>query len=215
VAFRFGPARINFRAKSFAAIPRQAMETHQDEEKALVRTFSDKARKVKKSGKSFIVPHKVKPDGEVITQENLNAKTDISQLNLNELRFLDVFRTSGWNIDKAANKAGLTTEQAKKTYKKCLWFADEDAIVRAKAKVPSPEYILAKDVDNVEGAIELSDSDHKSLDRIAKITGSFKAQEINITQNNLIFPKMSAEAEAAIRQLADKEADVVETTIVQ
>lgn len=183
-----------------------------DEAKRFASQFSDKSRKAFRIGNKVAIPHKVKPNGEVVSQETFNAKTDISQLNLNELRFLDVFRDLGWNFDKACEKVGISVDQGKRTYKKCLWFQQEDEIVRAKAKVPSANYILAKDIDNVEKAVVLDDSQHKSLDRMAKITGSFKTTELNITQNVFNLPKLTPEVEAEFKALAEKalEAEIVE-----
>lgn len=148
-----------------------------------LRGFSTRGRKVLVRQGRAVIPHRVKPTGETVTKENFDARVDISDLNQNELRFLEIFRESGWDFEKACEKANVEVVAARMTYKKCLWFPQEDAYVKAKAKVPTPEYILAKDLDNVEKAVPLDDSQHKSLDRLAKITGAFKATEVNVQQN--------------------------------
>lgn len=180
------------------------MDNSLHEYKELVKPLNDKARKTSRRGNQTLVPHKVKASGETITETNLDAKTDLSLLNMNELRFLDAFRESGWDLDKACGQFGVSLDQGRKTYKKCLWFQKEDEIVKAKAKVPTANYVLAKDLDNVEGVIELSDSDHKSLDRMAKITGSFKTTtDVNVHFNAFLKPELSAEEEKRTREFFD------------
>jgi hypothetical protein len=187
-----------------------------DERKTLAKSFNDKARRTLVTKNRVIIPHKVKPNGTVITDDNFNVKVDISQLNLKELRFLDVFREMGWDFERACEKMCIEPIEGRKTYRKCLWFPQEDAYVKAKAKVPTPEYILAKDVDNVEGAEKLDDSQHKSLDRLAKITGSFKTSDsVSSTVNIFNLPKLTPEIEEKFKALAEQalEAEVVEAKV--
>jgi hypothetical protein len=187
-----------------------------DERKTLAKKFNDKARRTLVVKTRVIIPHKVKPTGETITKENRDVRVDISQLNLKELRFLDVFREMGWDFEKACAKMCIDPIEGRKTYRKCLWFPQEDAYVKAKAKVPTPDYILAKDVDNVEGAAKLDDSQHKSLDRLAKITGSFKTSDTGPSTVNIFnLPKLTPEIESKFKALAEQalEAEVVEAKV--
>lgn len=179
------------------------MKSFRKDVKGLTSHFYDKARRPLTYATGAMIPHKVKLDGKTITKENFDPRIDISKLNLNELHFLDVFREEKWDFDKACEKLGYDKLSALATYKRCLWFKQEDAYVRAKAKVPTPEYILAKDVDNLEGAKEITDSQHKSLDRLAKITGSFKTNDITITQNFLQMPSLTPDQEQKLRLMAD------------
>jgi hypothetical protein len=181
-----------------------------DESKKLAKNLSDRSRKVTRVGRQFIVPHKFTPSGDVVTQENFSAQTCLSKLNLADLRFLALWKENKWDDGKTAEAAGLSPEQAEKTLKKLRYFKTEDARIRALAAEATPERVLAKDMENMETGL-LNDSQHKSLDRVAKITGAFKtAAEINIQQNIFNLPKMSPEAEAALRAIADREADMVE-----
>lgn len=186
-----------------------------EEGHSLAKKFSDRSRKVVRVGRIFNVHHKVKLSGSTITPGNFVPKIDVSHLDLEELRFLDVFREMGWDFDKTCEKLGLETIKARKTYQKCLWFKQEDVYVQAKAKVPTPEYILAKDFDNVEGVSGIDDSQHKSLDRLAKITGAFKSGEVNIQQNIFNLPDLPPEALAKVKVLADQEAQIIQESLVQ
>lgn len=182
------------------------------EAKRLSEPLNDKARRAIVVGSRAIVPHKTKPNGEIVTSENFDVKVDVSQLNLRELRFLEVFRELGWDFERACERVGIDVIAGRKTYRKCLYFQQEDAYIRAKAKVPTPEYILAKDVDNVEGAGKIDDSQHKSLDRMAKITGCFKTTDGGTNTVNIFnLPKLTPEIEAKFKELAEQalEAEVV------
>lgn len=180
-----------------------------DEAKHLVKSFSDKSRKVARVGSKFIVPHKFTENGEVLTEENFSAKKDISRLNLSDLRFLEIWRDNKWNDEETVKKSNLSPEQAERTFKKLKYFKTEDARIKALASQATPERVLAKDMENLETGI-LNDSQHKSLDRVAKITGAFKTTtDINIT-HSLEVPKLNLEAWEAIKKIADIQADVID-----
>lgn len=173
------------------------------EKEQLAREFSDKARKVKWVGNKALVPHKFTPKGDVVSQENFNVKTCLSRLNLNDLRFLQLWRENKWNDEQALAKSGLEPDQATKTLKRLAYFKTEDARIKALATEATPERILAKDMENVEAGGTLNDSQHKSLDRAAKIVGAFKTTEINIQQNFLQMPSLTPEQEKEVRQIFD------------
>lgn len=184
---------------------------NQDEKKLLAKEFSDKARKVKWVGKTALVPHKFTTQGEVVSEENFNIQTCLSKLNLNDLRFLSLWRENKWNDEAAVAKCSLTEDQAKKTLKKLSYFKTEDARIKALASEATPERILAKDMENVEDGGKLTDSQHKSLDRAAKIVGAFKTTGEGGTTINLNMPVLSPELLDQLRVLGDKAADVIDT----
>lgn len=182
------------------------------EKKQLARQFSDKARKVKWVGNKALVPHKFTESGDVVNQDNFDARKHLSKLNLADLRFLQLWKNNKWSDEETVKKSGLTPEQVEKTFKKLAYFKTEDARIHALASEATPERVLAKDMENIESGT-LNDSQHKSLDRVAKITGAFKTSEVNITQNVFNLPRMTPETEAALRQIADKEADVIDAEV--
>jgi hypothetical protein len=180
-----------------------------DEYKALVKPLNDKARKTARIGKLTVVPHKFTDDGHI---PQTPQEVVLSKLNLNDLKFLQAWRENLWNDEKTLGKLGLQPEQAEKTFKKLAYFKTEDARIKALASEATPERVLAKDMENIESGA-LNDSQHKSLDRVAKITGAFKTTgEAGGTINIFNFPKMPPEVEAQMRALADKAADIVDTT---
>jgi hypothetical protein len=182
--------------------------------KELASSFSDAGRKVAVSGGEALVPHKLKPDGSAVEESNFDVRVDISRLSLSEIRFLDVFRSCGWDFDKACERSGVGTDTARRTYRKCLLFGEEHERILAKAKVPSVEYVLARDVDNIEGVRSIEDSEHKSLDRISKILGAFKTTDVSVTQNVFNLPALSPEAEAKLKEVYDTIATDAEPAVL-
>lgn len=188
---------------------------HPGDKTDLLRPLTDASRKVRFHGPSALVPHKFTDDGEVVTAETFTPKKDISKLNLNDLKFLKLWRDCDWKDEDIKKKLNLTDDQARKTFKKLQYFKTEDAKIRALASEATPERVLAKDMENLNTG-DLTDSQHKSLDRVAKITGAFKtAGEGGNTINIFNMPRLTPEAERAIRQIADKEADVIEGQIAE
>ena len=177
------------------------------ETKALVKKFSDKARKTKRVGNKFFIPHKFTPEGKVVTPENFNVLTDLSQLNLSHLRFLELWQSQGWDNEKTLTKCGLAPDIAEKTFKRLAYFKTEDATIKVLAARATPEAVLAKDVRNIEEINpkkELSDSKHKSLERVSKVLGMFKSSDISITQNVFNLPSLTPEVEAKFKALAEE-----------
>lgn len=173
------------------------------EEKALASEFSDKSRRVVRTGGRFLVPQKFDDEtGEPLTAETFDVRKHLKSLNLNEIRFLKIWRETGWNDAEAANKACLTDDQAKRLVRKLVVFKREEERVKALADVPTPEWITAKHTENVfEG--RLSDSQRDSLKELAKITGSYKQQNIQIQNNVFNLPALSPEQEAKLKEVYD------------
>lgn len=186
--------------------------TKKDELTKLAKKFSDKSRKSISIGNQAIIPHKVKPSGEIIDDKNFDAAIDISRLNLSDLRFLDAWRDAGWNMEKACAKLGIEIAKAKRMYEKVRYFEFEDTKVKTLAKVPTPEFVAAK---NIEGFYHdnLSDGQRDHLKELAKITGAYKnTATLSITQNVFNLPKLTPEVEAEFKALAEKalDAEIVE-----
>lgn len=183
-----------------------------DEGKALVKKFSDRSRKVLKTGNNYFVPHKFTPDGDVLSEDNFNAKRDISRLTLDDFRLLGALQESGWNFETACEKAGLDKEKAVRRYKKLSYFEFEDKKAKALAALATPEFVTSQ---NVEGFYRdhLSDGQREHLKELAKISGAYKTSAINIQHNVFNLPALSPEAEAKFKALAEEvlEADIVKT----
>lgn len=180
-----------------------------DESKRLAKSFSDKSRKVTRLGRQFIVPHKFTEDGKI---PRTSQEVVISKLNLNDLRFLQIWRDNKWNDEATLKALQLPPEQAAKTFKKLAYFKTEDARIKALASEATPERVLAKDVENIEVG-NLNDSQHKSLDRVAKTLGMFKTTaDVNVT-HTLNVPKLDPAVWDAIRQIADQQADVIDAEV--
>jgi len=187
--------------------------TDNEEVEKLARGFKDKARGVVRVGKNAYVPHKLDDDGEILDKASFDAKKHISRLNLNDLRFLQLWSENKWDNEATAAKSDLAPDQLEKTFKKLQYFKTEDARILALAKEATPERILAKDMENVE-VESLTDSQHKSLDRVAKIIGAFKTSAaVNIQQNVFNMPKLSPETMAKLKEFADSQANVVDGEI--
>lgn len=181
-----------------------------DEYKDLVKPLNDKSRKTIQVGKLTLVPHKFTEAGDI---PRSSQDVVLSKLNLADLRFLQAWRSNKWNDAETLKALNLTADQADKTFKKLAYFKTEDARIKALASEATPERVLAKDMENIESGV-LNDSQHKSLDRIAKAQGMFKTSESGGNTINIFnLPKISPEAEAALRSLADKEADVIDAEV--
>lgn len=176
------------------------------DERAIVKKLKDDGRIVSESGNEYLVSHKFTPSGEVVDATNFNPANCISKLNLNDIKLLVLWRENKWDDQKTLSKAQLSPDQAERTLKKLAYFKSEDAKIRALAGEATVERVLAKDMENLESG-NLSDTHHKSLDRIAKIRGGFRgADESGSGVVNIFnFPKMSPETEAELRAIAKRE----------
>jgi hypothetical protein len=163
--------------------------------------INDKARKVKMRGKQVIVPLKFDEDGEPATVDRLIFK----RLSLLDLRFLGALRKSEWNLDGAVSASGISHEKGERLIKKLACFREEDARVRALCEIPTPSWIAAKHVQNVYEGGTLEDSEHKSLQELAKIEGAYKNNlNVNVTHNVFNLPKLTPDVEAKFKQLAEE-----------
>jgi len=177
------------------------------------RSLSDKSRKIKRVGRSAYVPHKFDDAGELLDQSSFDSRKHISKLNLHDLRFLRLWADNKWDDAVVASKSDLSPEQLERTFKKLQYFKVEDARIMALAKEATQERILAKDMENIE-VETLTDSQHKSLDRVAKIIGAFKSTAtVNIQQNVFNMPKLSVETMQKLKEFADLQANVVDGEI--
>lgn len=186
----------------------------QDEIRDLVQEFSDKSRSVEKAGKKFLVSTKFDSDGNPLTQETFDARKHLKRLSLDDLRFLKTWRDEGWDVQKAIEKSGINPDYSKRLIKKLQVFREEDARVKALSEIPTPGWIAAKHVENVYEGGTLEDSERDSLKELAKIAGAYKNQAtVNIQNNVFNMPKLSDEAMAKLKEIADAQADIVETDL--
>jgi len=101
----------------------------------------------------------------------------------------------------AIQKTAISPDKAERLIKKLACFRQEDARVKALCQIPTPDWIAAKHVENLYNPT-LEDSQHKSLQELAKIEGAYK--QVAQTQINVFnLPKMAPEVEAKLKQLAE------------
>lgn len=168
----------------------------------LLSAVNDKSRKVRIVGKQAIVPLKFDEEGNPATVDRLIFK----RLNLNDLRFLGIFRKQNWDVEKTIAESGLPRDKAERLIKKVDCFRQEDARIKALCEIPTPEWIAAKHVANVYEGGTLADSEHKSLQELAKIEGAYKQQVVSATVNVFNLPKYDPETEAKLKAIAEQEA---------
>lgn len=168
----------------------------------VVKDFSDKARKSKRIGTEIFIPHKFKGDGEVVTQENFNPKTDLSKLNQKHWLLLSIFQKNGWNLEAACKESGLELADVKKIHKKIQYFEFEEKRQEALAALLNPTFIKSKHVDNVF-TNTLEEGQLKSLDQLAKIEGMHKTTSVNLHAHVFQRPPMTPEQEEATRKFFD------------
>lgn len=169
----------------------------------LAQVVNDRARRVKIRGKQIIVPLKFDEDGNPATVDKLIFK----RLSLTDLRFLQAWREASWDIVKAQEKTSFAPEKVERLVKKLACFREEEAKVKALCKIPTPDWIAAKHVENIYEGGTLEESQHKSLQELAKIEGAYK-QQTPATQINVFnLPKLTPEVEAEFKALAEKSLD--------
>lgn len=170
----------------------------------LAKVINDKARKVTIRGKQVIVPLKFDEDGNPATQDKLIFK----RLSLNDLRFLSLWRSHAWDIEKATNASNLPKEKVALLVRRLSCFREEDARVKALCEIPTPSWIKAKHVQNFYEGGTLEDSEHKSLQELAKIEGAYKTTaNLNITNNVFNLPPLAPDVEAKLKEIAEKAID--------
>lgn len=170
--------------------------------------INDRSRRVTLRGKEVIVPLKFDEEGNPATADKLIFK----RLSLLDLRFLGALRKSQWDIDGAVSATGVSREVGERLIKKLACFREEDARVRALCEIPTPDWIKSKHVENFYEGGTLEDSQHKSLQELAKIEGAYKNTNVNlsVTQNVFNLPKYDAETEAKLKAIADQEAMLIQ-----
>lgn len=148
-------------------------------------------------------------DGNPATSKTIIIKTLTQQ----DLWFLKFWREAGYaDAEGSCRKAGIDVAHAERLAKRLGAFREEEAKVKALAEIPTPSWVAAKHVENVYEGGGVEDSVHKSLSELAKITGAYKTQAaVSITQNVFNLPKLSDETRARLKEIADREADMVDT----
>lgn len=191
------------RRKRLKPSPLNLMKPWEREEgDKLASDLSDRSRKVKRAGDKYLVPLKFDDQGNPLTQESFNIRKHLKELSLLDLRFLSEWRASGWDAEKAANKALVEPEHAKRLVRKLQVFKDEEERIKALADIPSVDFIKAKHTENVfEG--KLDDSQRDSLKELAKIVGAYKTTSVTLTQNVFNLPPLSPEQESKLKEVYD------------
>lgn len=173
----------------------------------LERVVNDRSRKVKIRGKQVIVPLKFDEEGQPATQDRLVFK----RLSLLDLRFLQLWRKADWNIEKAIQESSLPRPTVERLIKRLACFREEDARVKALCEIPTADWIAAKHVQNVYEGGTLEDSEHKSLQELAKIEGAYKNNvSLSVTQNVFNLPKLDPDTEAKLKAIAKQEAQIIQ-----
>lgn len=169
--------------------------------------INDGSRKVVFRGGQVIVPLKFDEDGQPAQADRLVFK----RLSLNDLRFLQAWRQAGWNVEVAIGKSNLSRASAERLIKKLACFREEDARVKALCEIPTADWIAARHVQNIYEGGSLEDSEHKSLQELAKIEGAYKNNmNVSVTQNVFNLPKLDPETEQKLKALAAQEAQIIQ-----
>lgn len=174
-------------------------------EKSLRQHFNSKSRSVKRDHDNYLVPLKYDPvTGAVLTEDVFDARKHYKKLNLNDWAFLECWMKHGYNDEKAKEELGLTDFNLKRLVKKCEPFKAEESRDKVLAKIPTPTFIQARHTENILGGIELDDSDHRSLQELAKISGAYKpTTNLNVNVNAFVRPQLTPEQEKAAREFFD------------
>ncbi len=165
----------------------------------LEKVVNDRARRVKIRGNQAIVPLKFDEDGNPATLDKLIVK----RLNLNDLRFLRIWKNCSWDIQKATKDSCHTEAQIERLVKKLACFREEDARVKALCEIPTPDWIAAKHVQNVYEGGTIQESEHKSLQELAKIEGAYKQQAPTTQINVFNLPTLGPAQEAKLKEVFD------------
>ncbi len=174
----------------------------------LSKVVNDASRHITIRGKQAIVPLKFDEDGEPSTDSTRIYK----RLSLNDLRFLQAWKQADWDVAAAVAKCGVPEDKAERLIKKLSCFREEDARVKALCEIPTPSWIKAKHVENFYEGGTLEESQHKSLQELAKIEGAYKQQAVNTQINVFNLPELPPEQAAKVKEVFDtiamKESDV-------
>ncbi len=173
-----------------------------DETNALAQSVNDKARRIKIRGNHAIIPLKFDKDGNPAKK----SRWTIKQFSLEDLRFLQALRKADWDVEEARRAASIPLEKAERLVRKVACFREEDARVKALCEIPTPEWIAAKHVENVYDGGTMQDSEHRSLQELAKIEGAY-IQSLQAQVNIFNLPPLAPEVESELKALARKALD--------
>lgn len=186
-----------------------------DAESSLRHNFSSHSRRIKKVGKQFLVPSKYDSDGNLVTSQTPDVKKIARYLTLHDWRFLECWKRHDWDTDKARQELGFTHLQVKRLVKRVSVFREEEVKDKALSAIPTTSWVQARHVENVLGSGQLGDSERDSLKELAKITGAYKSNSINLTQNVFNLPEfLTPEDLAKLKVIGDEIAikqDAIET----
>lgn len=166
----------------------------------LSSAVNDASRKIRIRGKQAIVPLKFDKDGDPVRSVD---RLILKRLSLDDLRFLKVWRENGWDIVKATHHSGLSEEHIQRLVKKLACFREEDAKIQALCQIPTPEWIAAKHVENLYAGGTLEDSEHKSLQELAKIEGAYKQQAPSTQINVFNLPDLPPDQAQKVKEVFD------------
>ena len=185
-----------------------------EENQELLNHFSDQSRQASLVGSTVVLPKILDDEGEI---RNTWASPDaVFKLNLKQARFLKAYEET-LDLEKAALKADVTVEWAKKFLKNqtALAYLDEKQRLTALSEVATPQWTKAKLVDGITGhwVPENPKVAVKCLEMVKDINFPRAAANLNITQNVFNLPKLTPDAERALKEIADREADVIDAEV--
>lgn len=170
----------------------------------LEKAVNDGSRKIHLRGSQAIVPLKFDSDGEVVNESTPPQKLVLKRLSLKDFAFLKAWRENDWDIEKTSKEISYPLPEIERLVKKLQCFREEDAKVKALAQIPTTAWITAKHVENVFEGGSLQESEQKSLQELAKISGAYKpVTSVNIQANILQMPELSPEQAKAAKDFFD------------
>jgi hypothetical protein len=169
----------------------------------LASAVNDSARKISVRGRQAVVPLKFDADGEIVNETTPPTKLVLKRLTLKDLEFLKAWRESEWNLEKARGKVSIDDSDIERVVHKLQCFREEDAKIKALAEIPTATWIAAKHVENVYEGGRLEESEHKSLQELAKIQGAYKQQAPTTQVNVFNLPDLPPEQAAKIKEVFD------------
>lgn len=169
------------------------------------QALNDAARKVTLRHGRVIVPLKFDRQSKPATEQTVILKS----LSLDDLAFLSLWREHGWDVDKATAASTIALTRIPALIKKLQVFRDEETQVKALAEIPTPAWIAAKHVENVYNGGTLEDSEHKSLQELAKIEGAYKQQAPNTQITIWNLPELPPEQTAKLKEIFDTNAEAI------
>jgi hypothetical protein len=174
----------------------------------LNESWSDRARRSVRVGKTTLIPAKFDKQGVPVGPQTKDPVKLIKMLDQRELMFLNLYRSTGWNVNETMLKSGLSETECKRILRKVEDLKDEEPRIKALADIPTTPFIMAKHMENLDKG-SLNDSQRDSLKELAKIQGSYKnTNQINIQNNVFNLPKVDPETAAKLKAIGDAAVDV-------